>query len=144
MVPSTHIVMNVSDKRFSARAKKVKKVLTEALVILKKKNVSLEVHLLTNKEMVAINKATRGKNVSTNVLSFEAGGFKRIGENGTEYLGEIYLAPNTVTARKENISFLTVHGLFHLLGYTHEGKRDTITMERAEDALLAKLAERLV
>jgi len=135
--------MNVSDKRFATRAKKVEKVLQAALVILKKKNVSLEAHLLTDKEMKAINKTTRGKNEPTNVLSFEAGGFQRVGENEAMYLGEIYLAPDTVTVRKENIGFLAVHGLFHLLGYTHEEKRDTITMERAEDALLAKLAEHL-
>lgn len=143
MARNIRILMNVSDKRFSARAKKVERVLQEALFILKKNNVSLEVYLLTDKEMRAINKTTRGKNTPTNVLSFEAGGFSRVGEESTMYLGEIYLAPDTITARKEHIAFLAVHGLFHLFGYTHEEKRDTITMERAEDKLLAKLAERL-
>lgn len=143
MKQSAHIIMNVSDKRFSPRAKKVEAVLRDALSILKKKNVSLEAHLLTDREMKAINRTTRGKNEPTNVLSFEAGGFQRVGENEAMYLGEIYLAPDTITARKENIGFLAVHGLFHLLGYTHEDKRDTMKMERAEDALLAKLAKRV-
>lgn len=141
MKANARILMNVSDKRFSTCAKKVSEVLQKALTILKKKNVSLEVHLLTDVEMKAINKVTRGKNVPTNVLSFEAGGFSRVGESGTTYLGELYLAPDTITKRKEDIAFLAVHGLFHLFGYTHDEKRDTITMERAEDQLLAKLDE---
>ena len=134
--------MNISDERFLRSGKTVERTLFDALHLLKKKNVALEVHLLTDKEMKAINKATRGKNEPTNVLSFEAGGFPYVDEGGVVYLGEIYLAPHVVKARKENIKFLAIHGLFHLLGYTHEEKRDTMKMERAEDLLLAKLAER--
>lgn len=143
MANETRITMNVSDERFLRSGKAVERTLFEALHLLKKKNVALEVHLLTDKEMKAINKVTRGKNEPTNVLSFEAGGFPYIDEGGVVYLGEIYLAPDVVKARKENVKFLAVHGLFHLLGYTHEEKRDTMKMERAEDILLAKLAERL-
>ncbi len=143
MTHTDKLLMNFSDKRFSSRAKKVEKVLSDALLILKKKNVSLEVHLLTDKEMRSVNKKTRGKNEPTNVLSFETNGFPLVDEGGVVYLGEIYLAPDTITARKENITFLAIHGLFHLFGYTHDEKRDIMKMERAEDSLLAKLAERL-
>ena len=143
MANETRITMNISDERFLRSGKLVEHTLLEALQVLKKKNIALEVHLLTDKEMKAINKATRGKNEPTNVLSFEAGGFPYIDEGGVTYLGEIYLAPDVVKVRKENIKFLAIHGLFHLLGYTHEEKRDTIKMEKAEDILLAKLAERL-
>jgi len=75
-----------------------------------------------------------------NVLAFPAPKrFPRPDREG-RYLGEIYLNPDYVKRHKENLIFMLVHGLLHLLGYDHIGKNDRIKMERKEHFLLKKLA----
>lgn len=137
------IIVHSSRKTFAPVAHKVKKVLIAALGILRKNNVAIELYLLTNAEMRAINNATRGKDAPTNVLSFEADAFPRADIGVRCYLGEIYLAPGVIRARGEDAAFLALHGLLHLFQYTHEKNRDRIAMEKEEDRLLAKLAGRL-
>jgi len=100
-----------------------------------KKNGMVELHIITDREMQTINKKTRGKNEATNVLSFESFGFPRADKKN--YLGEVYLAPDFIKGKKQDIELLAVHGVLHLLGYTHEEKRDRIMMERVEDEILS-------
>lgn len=57
----------------------------------------------------------------------------------TPYLGEIYLAPNYIKKKKENIEKLAVHGVVHLLGYTHNRNRDSIRMEALEKRVFTHL-----
>lgn len=54
-------------------------------------------------------------------------------------LGEVYI--NVEIARRDPVRtrHLLVHGLLHLLGYTHEGKGDTLKMEKLEKKLLPDL-----
>ena len=127
---------------YASLARSIKKVLVDALHVLHEDNVAVELHILSNAQMRAINKATRGKDESTNVLSFEGGGFPRADVRGKKYIGEIYLAPEVIRAKGEDAKFLAIHGLLHLFQYTHKKNRDRITMEKAEDSLLAKLAKR--
>jgi len=54
-------------------------------------------------------------------------------------LGEIFLAPEYVRDHGEDIVFLAVHGLLHLLGYTHDGERDSIKMERKEREIIRRI-----
>ena len=54
-------------------------------------------------------------------------------------LGDIYLRTGLKKKALELRVFFMFHGLLHLLGYTHEGTRDTIEMESRERALFAKL-----
>ena len=119
----------------------IHEALRTALRLIKKTNVSVEVILVDDSTMREINRTSRGKNESTNVLSFsEPEELPRIpGEPRS--LGEIYLAPVTIEQRGENILFLAVHGLLHLLGYTHKSKRDTIEMERTEQEIWQKLLQ---
>jgi probable rRNA maturation factor len=50
-------------------------------------------------------------------------------------LGEIHLNRTIVKRSPEHAKFLFIHGILHLLGYSHEGKRDTILMEKLEEEL---------
>lgn len=141
-MPKTHpkpaITVTASRKEFASRAATVRRVLASSLSALKQENAALESYLVTNEEMRMLNAAFRGKNCPTNVLSFEAKGFPRADAGTRAYLGEIYLAPKVIKDKKEDIRLLAVHGLLHLLGYTHETERDRMRMERAEDRLLAR------
>jgi len=124
----------VSKKEYCGYAAVVKNACEKALKKLKNKG-RLEVHIITNGEMRKINGATRKKDKTTNVLSFEACGFPRADKKN--YLGEVYLAPDFIKKKEQDIELLAVHGVLHLLGYTHEEKRDRIIMEGVEDEILS-------
>jgi rRNA maturation RNase YbeY len=58
---------------------------------------------------------------------------------GEYYLGEIHLNPDKIAANGEDLVFMLVHGLLHLLGYDHKNESDKIKMEQKESELLAAL-----
>lgn len=111
------------------------------LAHLKKDNIQLEVYLAGDKEMRFLNGKFRGKNKSTDVLSFPVNPkfiyppsrFKRLGEI---YLNLSYVQKNDVGGKKLLMSKLFMHGLLHLLGYTHQRERDRIKMESIENRLI--------
>ena len=101
--------------------------------LLPKKGV-IEVYLISGKRMLALNKKFRGKNKSTNVLSFAAP--KNFPGNK---LGEVYLDPLYIQKHKEDLALMLAHGVLHILGYDHEKKNDRIRMEKKEKALWRKI-----
>lgn len=98
--------------------------------------------LLTNDEEVrALNARFRGKDASTNVLSFPAG------PTAPGVLGDMALALG-VCAREaqaqgkrldHHLQHLTAHGLLHLLGYDHQDEAEAEAMEAIERAVMARL-----
>jgi len=94
-------------------------------------------YLVTPHTMQEINRQTRGQNKPTNVLSFPAKNFRAGREN---LLGEIFLCPKEARRRKDEPAHLIIHGILHLLGYTHEKARDTMEMENQEDKILDYVA----
>jgi len=88
----------------------------------------------------ALNKAWRGKDVATNVLSFPA-------PEGFDVLGDIALALETVIAEAQaqgksaqaHAAHLIAHGFLHLVGYDHEDDADAEKMEARERLILAGL-----
>lgn len=101
--------------------------------------------LLTNdEEQHALNKEWRGKDSSTNVLSFP-----QIEPFGpvVGILGDITLARETLEreAVEQGVTFeahfthLVVHGFLHTLGYDHLTDDEAETMESLETAILATL-----
>lgn len=97
--------------------------------------------------MRTLNRAYRGKDASTDVLSFSfrEGAF---GHVRPELLGDIVICvPVAVRQARESgetldgvIDRLLVHGLLHILGYDHEqGSARAAAMRRKESELLASL-----
>ncbi|MFA5052967.1 MAG: rRNA maturation RNase YbeY [Parcubacteria group bacterium] len=125
------------EKKLAEAAKKI-------LKILKISGCHLEIFLVSNKIMRDINKGYRGRDKETNILSFEAADVPRPGEK-LRHLGEIYLAPNYISAHNEDISRLLIHGVLHLLGYDHEwGKKAAKEMEEKEEEVMKKLSEKRI
>ena len=103
--------------------------------------------LTDDEEMRELNRIWRGKDASTNVLSFPAG--EPFGEAHGEPtpLGDIVLAGETVIAEAKQKSIpaadhathLVVHGMLHLLGFDHERDADAERMEALETKVLAGL-----
>ncbi len=89
------------------------------------KNYSLSIAFVEEKESRKINKKYRGKNKSTNILSFSL----RKNE------GELVLCPAVIKREAKDffrnfnqfLGFLVIHGMLHLKGLEHSS-----TMERAE------------
>jgi probable rRNA maturation factor len=85
-----------------------------------------------------LNRRFRGKNRSTNVLSFD-------GAPGG--LGDVVLALETVQAEAEaqgksladHVAHLVVHGVLHLMGHDHARAAEARRMERLEGEILARL-----
>jgi probable rRNA maturation factor len=103
---------------------------------------SLTVCLVSNAQMARWNRAYRGKQGPTDVLSFPADVIQRKHEtHSISYLGDIAIAPAVArdNARKFGRTFrdemrvLILHGILHLMGYDHE--IDTGQMERRERRL---------
>ena len=95
-----------------------------------------------------LNRAHRGLDKPTNVLSF---GHPRNGPSlppsAPMLLGDVVLARETMAAEAagqgkalaDHFVHLTVHGVLHLLGYDHEKASDAEMMEGLEIAVLAGL-----
>ena len=98
--------------------------------------------LLTDDETVRdLNARFRGKDKSTNVLSFPAG------HNPEGLLGDVALAFG-VCAREaaeqrkplaHHLQHLVAHGVLHLVGYDHETDAEAEAMEALEREILAGL-----
>lgn len=117
----------------------IQKVIEKSLKILAQKDILMDVYLVSDSEMKFINFKFRRKNKATNVLTFrEANAFPHP-ETNLKLIGEMYLAPNYIIRKKENIILMVAHGVLHLLGYTHSKKNDTIKMERQEKKILTEI-----
>jgi probable rRNA maturation factor len=120
---------------------------------------SLTVALVTDAQIARWNRAYRGKNGPTDVLSFPADGSQdepeprrshrkprparraKASARVPDYLGDIAIAP--AVARRNALRFgrafhlemriLILHGVLHLMGYDHE--TDTGEMDRRENRL---------
>jgi probable rRNA maturation factor len=104
----------------------------------------LSVVLTDDAEQAGLNREWRGKDGTTNVLSFPQiepfGPVRGI-------LGDIILARETVereaeaqgTAFADHLTHLCVHGFLHILGYDHLTEAEALHMERLETQILAGL-----
>jgi probable rRNA maturation factor len=102
---------------------------------------SITVLLADDEAVRELNAEFRGKDSSTNVLSFPAA------ESAYPHLGDIALAYGVCAREAEaqgkplahHLFHLAVHGTLHLLGYDHQADAEAEAMEAMERAILAKL-----
>jgi probable rRNA maturation factor len=103
--------------------------------------------LTDDKRMRTLNRAYRGKDKPTNVLSFAALDAPRPKPGMPWLLGDVVLASGVIAREakaqrksiRHHLSHLAVHGVLHLLGYDHERDRDAEAMEALEVAALAAM-----
>lgn len=108
-------------------------------------DVELSLLLAGDAAVEELNRAWRGKEGPTNVLSFPAN--PAPGVPGPRPLGDIALAFETVAREAEadgktladHAAHLIVHGVLHLLGYDHETDAEAEIMEALEIRALARL-----
>jgi len=110
--------------------------------------------VLADDELVAtLNKAYRGKDGPTNVLSFPAADMPDTGvpedafKRSAPLLGDVVLARETIAREaaaqhksfENHLSHLTVHGVLHLLGHDHADDIEADEMEELERDILEDL-----
>ncbi len=101
---------------------------------------------IDDEEMHKINLSYRGIDRTTDVLSFALNDNKHI-ETEVNSLGDIFISiPKMISqakdynhSEKRELSFLTVHGLLHLLGYDHMNKSDEEIMFNLQKEILDEL-----
>ena len=110
------------------------------------KNSYFTVIFIDDEKMHEMNKEYRGIDRTTDVLSFALNDDKRV-DTPINVLGDIFISiPKMICQAKEyehsekrELSFLTLHGLLHLLGYDHMKKEDEIIMFNLQNEILDEL-----
>ena len=103
-----------------------------------KENLRLEIYLIDSGKMKFLNKKFRGKNKTTDILSFKEPENFINPESRQKKIGELYLT--LLYIKKEPlIAKLLIHGILHLFGYSHKRKNDRIKMEEKEKLCISRL-----
>lgn len=117
---------------------------------LKKENVSngiINIIIVDNETIHKINKEYRGVDRPTDVISFALEDDDTFIELDYRILGDIYISIDKVYeqaksyghSERREISFLTVHGVLHLLGYDHMELEEEKIMFQKQDEILDEL-----
>jgi probable rRNA maturation factor len=123
---------------------KVEELLKFVIKKEKLENCVFNVIIVDNTYIHKLNKEYRGIDRPTDVISFALEDYKDEVSLDFRLLGDIYISLDKAKEQAleyghsflREISFLTVHGLLHLLGYDHMEKSDEIIMFKKQDELL--------
>ena len=111
----------------------------------------ISVTFVDDAEIHRLNLQYRNKDQATDVLSFPLGQDGRYDvnqETGAAMLGDIVISMERAVEQaalyghtlQREVAFLTVHSMFHLLGYDHEGGGlEAVRMREKEEAALIQL-----
>lgn len=125
------------------KARSLKKLEADARFVLDDQgsaDATVSVSFATMAQMRRMKKTYLGKDQEVvDVLAFpESAGFPH--PDDPSRIGEIFLNWDAFKHDFDHLRFLLVHGVLHLLGYTHEEKSDIIVMERLERNLCRRIA----
>ncbi len=132
------IDIEIYDKRSNAISNKIKGIVSEIFKELDLKNVSVEISLVSQERMRDINKRLRKKDRSTNVLSFPIDK-SFVQDSRVKMLGEIFISMGYINNNGQDLRYILLHGILHLIGFDHIKTRDRIIMEKKEDSIMNKL-----
>jgi probable rRNA maturation factor len=127
----------------------LRSVLQKTATLLKlEEDAEVSILLVDNATIQEMNRDYRNKDVATDVLSFpleedveDAGEPMVIGGPSERMLGDIVISVERALEQaseyghsfERELSFLTVHGLLHLLGHDHEADAESEKIMRAEE-----------
>ena len=123
----------------------VRKVLEYACSKEKLGKVCFNVIIVDNDYIHELNKNYRNIDRVTDVITFALEDEKDIVEpNGVRMLGDIYISIDKAKSQAEEyghsllreLSFLAVHGFYHLLGYDHMNKEEEVIMFQKQEEVL--------
>lgn len=112
------------------------------------RNFHFTVHSLNESESKKLNQKTFNKNKPTDVLSFplynDIEAINQLDESMHEDMGDMFICRNVIKKNAEiydkdfveELQYIVIHGLLHLIGYSHE-KNDKLKMY--ESKLMKKI-----
>lgn len=131
------IVVRNLNKKHRLNEKFIKKLTANILKILRKpRSAELEIIFLSDSAIRLLNRRYKGRNISTDVLSFELG-----------ELGEVIISSDTAlrnsrifnTSFEEEIVLYIIHGILHLFGYDDETAGAKNRMSKKENGIRERL-----
>ena len=136
-------IFNETDEKIS-ELKELKGLLNYALDYLKLEHVEFNVIIIDNERIHEMNKKYRGVDRPTDVITFALEDHPDIVYEDVRLLGDIYISIEKAHEQaleyghslKREISFLTIHGLLHLLGYDHMNEKDEKVMFDLQEKIL--------
>lgn len=125
----------------------LKKVILFALEHESVCNAIMNVIIIDNEKIHKINKEYRGIDRPTDVISFALEDDKSFVDTDFRVLGDIYISIDKVHEQakayghsfRRELSFLTVHGILHLLGYDHMKEDEEKIMFGKQEEILNEL-----
>jgi len=149
MIEINNLTASPVDKKF------LEKIAESILKKEKKLNKDLSIALVGSERMRELNKKYRGKNLATDVLSFQYGDsgevaicLPQVKKNAKKFKSttELPLAEAKVKTRtkfsspfKKELTRVLIHGILHLLGFNHEkNEKEADKMRKKEADYLIK------
>ncbi|MBI3495476.1 rRNA maturation RNase YbeY [Candidatus Berkelbacteria bacterium] len=114
-----------------------------------KRAARVRVVCVTNRAIQKLNRTFRGKDVPTDVLSFDERPHGLLTDD-KNFLGEVVVAPAYIRAQAREVGVpfteelvrMTIHGTLHLLGYDHEKTRDATRMFARQEIYVAQFTKK--
>lgn len=137
-VRRTGAVSNLDPRTIKRRAKRILEALGQT-------HCELSIMLCDDGFIHELNREYRGKDKPTDVLSFPMAQEDSV-EEPTTMLGDVIISVDTALVQananghsllKESTTLL-IHGILHLIGYTHDSDEDEEQMNRIAADLLSK------
>ena len=140
------VVVTTRDCRVPVLAARLARSGRRLLIALRRQHAELSVLLVSDRVMRQLNRDWRGRDRSTDVLSFAQ--HEGDGDAPPELLGDVVIAVPTAARQAEErgetlvvaAERLLIHGVLHLLGYDHErSQAEARRMQRRERRLASVL-----
>lgn len=140
---NTYEIFNETDKNLEKEMDKLYELLDFTLKRENLEKVEFNIIFVDSKTIHEINKTYRNVDRVTDVISFALEDNKTI-ELDHRLLGDIYICIEKAEEQAKEyghsflreLSFLTIHGLLHLLGYDHMEKSEEEIMFKKQDDIL--------
>ena len=122
-------------------------VINHTLEVMDAKESIFTIIFVTPEEIHELNKQYRGVDRVTDVISFALEDVNDVSLSDIRVLGDIYICIDRMKeqaleynhSETRELSFLTVHGLLHLLGYDHQTKEEEEIMFNLQRKILSDL-----
>lgn len=122
----------------------IKKLVDFALEYQKIDNSVFNIIIVDEDKIQEINKEYRNKDSVTDVISFALEDDNTFIKTDVRVLGDIYICLKRAKDQSKEyghsfireLSFLTIHGLLHLLGYDHMNEEDEKIMFKLQEMIL--------
>jgi probable rRNA maturation factor len=138
-------IYNQSNKELKKEISELKKFVKFSVNELNIKDCYFNIIFVNNDYIKDLNKNYRNIDRETDVITFALEDDKTV-ISKVRVLGDIYISIDKAISQaeeyghslKREISFLTIHGILHLLGYDHMNEKDEKKMFSLQDEILNK------